>query len=427
MLPWLIFFLGFLITSAIGATLVGLSRGDRWGLDESRHLNLMLNTRILDTGIFENPNYWYLLILCLGISGLGAFLAGMSSRGRARLVMPRRPDRIGFIMHLARISFLLGCAWIAVRVLTGLPNAPTEIWSAWTGSFEKHYEVRYEIMEILGRYEQGLAYSGLLTLLAFPLHRALIQLRQWSSWIEVIVWFGLYAFIAILLVQKLFISYSLLVAGMAVLSAGSLQKYWGRLTLLGTAIFMVIHLSMGTFIENWSLTSTIDHLLGRSADAYPYVFSIGPVHNFSLGQYLVGSILGGPGFLGQPASYNLSVYDLMYPKGGGAMAMAAPVWSYCDVGLGGAALTMLLIALICAVTARISRAVDQSILIWSLYLLCLVQLYHLTQMPVVGILFWGYGISHGLVLLGLIALVNHRLMYLQSAKTPRPVHATDSS
>lgn len=118
----------------------------------------------------------------------------------------------------------------------------------------------------------------------------------------------------------------------------------------------------------------------------------------------MGSVTGRPASLGKTASFNLDIYELMYPQNEGAMALAAPVWSYMDVGRPGVWITMALIAGLCAVATWLSRDVDYSIWSWSMYLLIVFQLYHLTQMPIIGVLSWSYSTMYGIIALLLVAL-----------------------
>lgn len=114
-----------------------------------------------------------------------------------------------------------------------------------------------------------MAYCGLLCLLTFPLHRALITLRDRASWIELAVWYLAYAVMAGFLVQKLLLSFAIFIAGLGIVTAGHVVKYWRRLACVGLALFAIIHFTMSQFLPEWKLSSSIDHIIGRTADAYP--------------------------------------------------------------------------------------------------------------------------------------------------------------
>jgi hypothetical protein len=104
--------------------------------------------------------------------------------------------------------------------------------------------------------------------------------------------------------------------------------------------------------------------------------------------------------LGETAEFNIDLYHLMYPDTDGAVSLAAPVWSYCDVGMIGAIITLAFIAVLCAFAAYISSRIERSTWIWAVYLLALMQLYDLTQIPIVGALFWSYGFVYGALTIG---------------------------
>jgi hypothetical protein len=312
-------------------------------------------------------------------------------------------------MIAGRIVFFGGLLWIVLRVLLAIPGGIATVESAWTGTFENHYRVRYIIMGILTPHELGFAYSGLLCLLGIPLHRALISHRNTRSWIELGFWYSAYGLVAGILVQKLLFSFAMLIAGIGIVAAGHLLRHLKRLLLVGAILFAIVHLAMSQMLPNWSLVSTVDHIFGRTADSYPYAMSLAPRHPFALGQYLVGSVTGRPALLGQTATYNLETYSMMYPDSDGAMAIAAPVWSYCDVGWGGLSLTMAFIVSFCGFTSWLSRNVDRSVGVWSIFLLLVLQAYHLTQMPVLGVLFWSYSVTYGLLAVLLVALVAYTI------------------
>lgn len=406
MLPWAVFSGGFILTTVIGAVITGCSHGDRWGIDENRHLALLLNMNPLSTGLFERPDYWWVLAIAAGVPLVGAMVTALATP--LRLVSVVSPSTThSWDLIAARIVFFGGLLWLAARILTAIPGGYPTIHYAWSTSFEEHYQIRRIVVGLLHHHELGFAYSGLPCLLAIPLHRALISKRTFWSWLELGIWYAAYGMVAAILVQKLLISLGVLVSLFGIVTSGNLFKHYFRLLLAGALIFGIVHFSMSNFQSDWKLSSSIDHLIGRTADSYPYVMTMAPRHQFSIGQYLVGSISGSPAFLGQTATYNIDAYELMYPETSGAVAIAAPVWSYCDVGWGGLILTTLIVAAFCTTATWLSSHVDRSIWAWSIFLLLSLQIYHLTQMPVIGVLFWSYAITYGLVSLFLVALVAH--------------------
>lgn len=407
-LPWAVFAVGFILTTLIGASIIGASHGERWGLNEQRHINLQLNLYPIVPALFDRDDYWWVLAISAGIPTIGAIVVAISTP--RRFVSPSPPTSTSSADLIAgRIVFFGGLLWIILRVSVAIPGGLATVESAWTGSFENHYQVRYTIMGILTPVELGFAYSGLLCLLGIPLHRALISHRNTWSWLELGVWYSAYGLAAGILVQKLLFSFAVLIAGIGVVAAGHLLRHLKRLLLVGLILFSIVHLAMSQLLPEWSLVSTVDHILGRTADSYPYAISLAPNHPFGLGQYLVGSVTGRPEALGQPATYNLDTYDMMYPSSSGAMAIAAPVWSYCDVGWGGLWLTMIFIVCFCGLTSWLSRNIDRSIAVWSIFLLLVLQAYHLTQMPVLGILFWSYAVTYGLFAVFLVALLAYTI------------------
>lgn len=400
-LPWLVFAVGFSLTTGIGATIIGLSDGQQWGFDVLRHEVLGLNVDALTYSVFANNDYWYILAMAILGPLVGAFFAWLLSPRRTFRIIEPRP--LGRILPVARLVYGLILVWLLARIALLVPDARHAILGAWQGGeLEEHYRVRYLIMSVLHPKEFGLAYTGLLTLLAIPLYNALVARRTKAAWIELSLWLIAYWFMAFVLVQKLLISFSLLLIGLALCIANNVLAQWKRLLLVLVLFLGLIHFVMSALIPSWTMVSTIDHVIGRSADSYPYAILIAPKHEFGLGQYIAGSVLGGLAFLGETISPNTEIYDLMYPETEGAMAVAAPVWSYVDVGLRGTTLTMLLVLGLCGFVTWLARYTTRSPWGWTLYLLFSVQIYHLTQIPVLGTLFWGYGAIYGLAVLALV-------------------------
>lgn len=402
-LPWMVFAVGFILTTLIGATIIGASRGERWGIDEQRHIKMQLNLDPIFPSLFDRGDYWWVLAISASIPLIGAIVVAITTPRTFDSLKPPASTRSADLMA-GRIVFFGILLWLGMRVLISLPGGLATIGLAWTGSFENHYQVRYVIMGILTPFELGFAYSGLLCLLGIPLHRALISHRGFRSWIELGIWYFAYGLLAGILVQKLLFSFAVLIAGIGTVAAGHLLRHLKRLLLVCALLFVIVHIAMSQLLPDWSLISSIDHIIGRTADSYPYAMSLAPRHSFDFGQYLVGSITGRPALLGQPATYNLETYTMMYPANDGAMAIAAPVWSYCDVGWGGLWLTMIIIVCFCGLTSWLSRNLDRSVGIWSIFLLFVLQAYHLTQMPVLGILFWSYALTYGLLTMLMVTL-----------------------
>jgi hypothetical protein len=308
------------------------------------------------------------------------------------------------ILVLSRALFLGGIAWILGRILVGLGEPIGTILGAWGDSLETHYEVRLRVMNLLSEQEMGLVYSGLLTLFTVPLYYALIVRKNSRAWLEVSIWFLLYSILGLFLVQKLLISFALLVVGLCIVTAGNVLRHWKLLLVVGGVFFSLIYFAMRNKVADWSLTTTFEQVIFRVADGYPYAMSLGQRHSFSATQYWVGSLVGRPGFLGEPADYNIRIFDMMFPTQKGATALSAPVWSYCDVGWSGVAVTMALIAALSGLAGMIGRYVEQSVWAWALYILILFQLYHLTQIPFIGVLMWSYGATYGILMLLFLAM-----------------------
>ena len=419
-IPWLVFFFGFTLTTSIGAVIIGQSEGARWGLDVMRHDIMGLNVESLTDAVFKNPDYWLILLICSLAPLAGAMLAFIFSPRSA--VPPGAPRPLGSKLLLARVVFGLGIIWLLARVAIAVPSALQTIIGAWSsGVFAEHYRVRYLVMSVLSPQEFGLAYSGLLALLTLPLYEALVVRRSARATLECAVWLAAYWLLAVALVQKLLISYSLLLIGLSLCLAGDILAQFKRQLTVLAAFLLLIHSVMAALLPDWSYVSTIDHIIGRSADSYPYAIMISPKHDFGLGQYIVGSVLGGPAFLGEAISPNIEIYDLMYPNSDGAMAVPAPVWSYVDVGLLGAVLTMLLVMALCWFVSRLASHVTRSPWSWAIYIVLCVQIYHLTQMPIIGILFWSYGAIYCIVILALIwMLAPDRRRRNSLSRTARP-------
>jgi hypothetical protein len=403
--PWLFFFVSFLLTTGIGAIIIGASGGVRWGINENRLQAVGMDVGQINPDIYDGNTYWMLLAICLGVPlvGVAAILCG-GRLVRSRAMKLRTSIHDARILVLSRALFLGGIAWILGRILVGLGEPIGTILGAWGDSLETHYEVRLRVMNLLSEQEMGLVYSGLLTLFTVPLYYALIVRKNSRAWLEVSIWFLLYSILGLFLVQKLLISFALLVVGLCIVTAGNVLRHWKLLLVVGGVFFSLIYFAMRNKVADWSLTTTFEQVIFRVADGYPYAMSLGQRHSFSATQYWVGSLVGRPGFLGEPADYNIRIFDMMFPTQKGATALSAPVWSYCDVGWSGVAVTMALIAALSGLAGMIGRYVEQSVWAWALYILILFQLYHLTQIPFIGVLMWSYGATYGILMLLFLAM-----------------------
>lgn len=420
MLPWIVFGLGFTLTTAIGALIIGLSNADRWGFDVMRHEIMGLKTGNLTDAVFRGADYWSILAICSLIPFIGVLYVYLSPVSPVAN-LEQKPS-LGPQIRLARIVYFLCITWLLARVATQIPSFFQSILGAWvSGEISEHYRVRYLVASKLSAQEFGLAYSGLLTLLALPLYKALYIKRGLRAWFEFSLWLAAYWLLALVLVQKLLISYSLFLIGVGLLLATGVFVKLKRFTLLAGVFLGVIHSAMSAFIDNWTPLSTLDHVIGRSADAYPYAIMIAGKHEFGIGQYLAGSVLGGPAFLGESISPNIEVYDLMYPGGDGAMAIAAPVWSYIDVGMLGAILTMLIVCGICWCVSKIAIKFLRNPFGWVIYVFLCLQIYHLTQVPIVGVLFWSYGAIYGLLSLAFVFVLAGNRNKSHSARRFGPI------
>jgi hypothetical protein len=401
-LPWLVFGGGFLLTTGIGATIIGLSQGDRWGLDATRHHKLLIDTTVLLPSVYASHDYWLVLALCLLVPTAGVAWT-LVNTPRPLAAQPQRDDRR--VMAVSRLVFLVITCWLLGRIAFEVSEPFTTIKGAWSGDLAEHYRVRGMVTGTLKSYELGFAYMGLLALLALPLRRALVTGRNRRAWIELLLWCLVYGLLALVLVQKLLISFALLLCAFSLCTMRNVVVQWRRLILIGVAFFCVVHLAMSTLLPGWSAAATIDHLIGRSADSYPYAIAVGPHHPFSVARYLLGSVLVDLPFFASSAGYNHELYSVMYPATTGAVALAAPVWSYSDVGIPGTVLSLLVVGTLCAFASRLSRFIDNSLWAWAVFLLLLLELYILTQVPLAGILFWSYGMAYGFVALGLVRVL----------------------
>lgn len=410
-LPWLVFGLGFLFSTGIGAAITGLSGGNRWGFDVERQGKLGLNVLAVPQDVYASEDYWILLLLC-SVAPLVAATVAFSLGITVKQSNSRRSAAHGLLWP-ARLAFSICALWLIFRVTNSLPSPIETIKNAWTGDLVEHYRVRAMVMDSLSGVELGFGYIGMLSLLNIPIYYALFSTPSTKCWLEVLCWFLLYCLVAVILVQKLLVSFAILLIVLSLLASGYGRQYWKRIVFLGILFVAVIHWAMTLLLPEWSIEATADHILWRSADAYPFAMSIEQKHPFSLGQFLVGSVLGRPAFLGDAVAPNIDVYNRMYPESVGAVALAAPVWSYCDVGIKGSLLSLGIIALFCWLCSSIAANSAKTPLRWGLFMSSLMAIYCLTQIPVVGVLFWSYGIVYGATMLMAVDSIAQGMRFLR--------------
>lgn len=384
-LPWLVFGLGLTVTTGVTATIVGLTDGSEWGFREGRADQLRLNTDSIDFP-WRSLAYWVVWSSPAALSlGVAFFL----------LVTGSRPERLSPPMSavdrravaFAAAGFAAGWAWILSR-LGGLSLSGWQsVGDSWSSALEDHYAYRAVAMQSLSLPEAALLVTGLPALFCMPASAVLRSRVKPVGVLGLAAMFAMYSALALLAHQKLLIvMFLVLSAVVAVVFRGAR----GVLVVLalGAAGFALVNASMSYAMPKWEPVMTVDHLFGRTGDAYPFAVALG---SDATGRP-VGVLYWTIGVAGGDSQLHLNsvVGEIMYPGSGTMVALAAPVWAFASDGFGGWAIACTLVVAVMVAASIVLANARRSVLAASIGCSLVVSCYWLTQVPVAGILAWSY-------------------------------------
>ena len=389
-LPWIVFGLGLVGTTGISATLVAVSDGAEWGFRPGRADELFLNVDALDFP-WRRLAYWMVWGIPFVVSlAIAAILLAAGSRKEApSLALSREERRTVFV---AVSAFLLVWAWLTIR-LGGLDPATWQsVVESWSSPLEDHYAFRYAAREHLLLPESAMLISGLPALYSLAAAAVLRSSVRVPGLLGLFGLFALYSVVALMTHQKLLIAMFLALNAVIAIALKGVRGILVALV-LGVVAFVLILVTMSIAMPEWDPAMTVDHLIGRTGDAYPFAIE----HGLRASERSIDVLYWTVGVAGGDVSVQLNrvIGDAMYPGSGTTVALAAPVWAFASDGFPGWLMSCVMVAIIQSVASFALVGARQSIVAAAIGCSLAVSTYWLTQLPIAGVLVWSHSVVVG--------------------------------
>jgi hypothetical protein len=392
-LPWLVFAGALLTTTGISALTVGLSDGQRWGIAEGRAESLELDVSGIDARLTGSTTYWMVWLVPFSLTlGIGCLLfAANRASCSARGVPPSARCGAARTFLVASALFMVAWAWAASRYGLLSASGIASIVESWSADLHGHYASRVSSFESVDFLSQCMVYQALPALWIYGLLACVhpshcTSARGWAS-ARFVIMTALYVLLALAAHQKaLLANLGVLAAFVCVARFG--PKSLGWIMALLVAVSLIVHLMMSSMVPGWTAISTIDHITGRTGDAYPFAVWRG-LHQAADGRSVLHWTLGFwvPGV---ELHMNRTIGDIMFPGVEAFVALAAPTWAFASDGYTGWAIALLLLLVVLGCCGQLWRWrmpwEDREVLgVEGMFIA-----YFLTQVPFIGLIWWSY-------------------------------------
>jgi hypothetical protein len=396
--PLLVFCIAYLITVAIGATLIAMPH--------NYLTQKILKTYGITRELFDKnlgPGYHFLLYIPF-IIPITIVLLLHRYVDKLKMRIPgffnSQINLLAYCCVLAVISIYL---WSVIAIEFKVSNVMTLFQHS---LYKQSILMRAAVEKSAGAIFYPLLYMSLPTLS----HIALFQWQRFRSRIWLIV-FLISAINIILLVlctlQKgPLVVYALSIAlGIYVLNPKRIYAL-----IVGACVGMVIITGYQYFLlsHSWHLLNSLNLVIFRTAASFPFYYLIYPdVIPFSGPDFALDLL----GLTEHPAKDNLIIFHYMYPYVSwvqGAAAAPSHMVAYSQGGYTLAILTLLLIGILVLGIGCFARELTQPIP-FAFFTQNLISLYWLTQVPVRSALLTGYGMLWTLIALILLWMVSKLL------------------
>jgi hypothetical protein len=394
-LPLSVYLGSYVLTTTIGASLIGLTSGKNiWAV-----LNPTMDISLLrDTGSFT---YW--LLLYSPLIFVPVFVAILGTKPRTWKIFSKLREvslmEVNIYAYAATLGIISTYCFLQLYRSGYLQNITWSFHVA--GDYEALILRRSEMMTTLGSAYYGLVYVSLPTLSHIALYQAVKKSTlAWRLMFLCCAVVNVYMCLSIVLKGPLLIYFFQIALGLVVLRV---VRGW---VLAISAVGGVLLLSaiQSLYLSDWTTLATVSLIIFRMADSFPFYVNLFPRYlSFTGWNYGLG-LFG----LGIPIDDNLRVFDYMYPSVDwvqGASAAPAHVRAYALSGMLSAIAALFLIALFIVCIAAMKRNLG-SALQFGLYLQLLISLYYLTQGAIRSILVESYGVIFCFFVLGMLLLAS---------------------
>ena len=386
--PLIFYFAVYILTTGIGATLIGLTDGSAL-IRVDMEAGWGLNVALLPGSV--TPQYWIILFAPL-IAPAALFVLFPASERR----LSRSPQSPSPSDHVSAAAFATVLCVFAGYCLGKLflqgYGMSIAMWFQSEGDFVAMMVHRMALATSLGSVFFGIAYITLPTLAQSAAYE-FVRLRNsgWTFLLALSV--GAMMFIDLSLMQKSHAMVHLLMIAVGLAELRFLR--WKSVLLVFASLFVALTFLMSLMLDGWDSAQTLRLIIYRMSHAYPYYLTIFPdLENFTgidMGLHLIG--------MGAPSDETWRVFTYMYPgyyEIEGACPAPAHVDAYAQGGLAYALIISLAIGALIRWSAHLRMTVRGPIG-FALYMQSLMALYYVSQTSFRETVISCYGIFYAFV------------------------------
>ncbi len=385
-LPVAVYLGAYLVTTVIGATIVGVQHGGQmWALYGGG----------LDTSVIRDYDsffYWGMLYSPLVLVPLTCLLTDK---------LKPRGVRIRGLRNLLRMDIPLAGYWLILGVFIAYCVAMLDRARLLAADALVHTEGDYLAMlqlrqmatEGLGRMFFGLLYMGIPALAQVSCYQA-VRKRAWSWRVSFLATIVTVCVLNLFTAQKapIFVFVLSIGIGWARLTRRSL---WGLAA--GGALSFVLLNSIQTFLlRSWGALQSLYLIIFRMADSFPYYLNLYPGILPYTGIDVALDLIGLASRPTRPAD----VISYMYPMKVTLYLRAAPAPAHVDAYAQAGVAYSLLILVVCGLmlkTVAVLGRSESGPVRHALFVQGLVSAYYLSQVSIRDVLITSYGIAWSLV------------------------------
>lgn len=375
-----VYALSYLVTTVIGAIILGFSSDSLWNL---------LNFGV-DTSALKEPGvaYWFLLFAPFVV--VPAVILLFRPQRTYRLKLTSRPaTNISLVVFaFVSVSFASYC-FVRLHQLGALSNI---LGSLKPQEYQDFITSRSELLSAARTPFYGVIYMSLPALSSIALFQ-MIQTRQLRWRVAFLSTAAMTSVLSLSTMLKgpLFLFAGVTLLGFYLLGRLSLSK----IIMSSVAAFAIFTVWQGLFFSAWTALGSLYMFFFRMAHAYPFYAGLFPRTIPYIGSNYGLALLG----FGGGNNDNLLVFDQMYPDitfVQGSVAAPAHLRAYAQAGWPNLIWSLILIGVIFAAFASVRRW-RESPFRFAVFVQGLLISYYLTQVGVRSVLVESFSIVFGLI------------------------------
>lgn len=404
-LPLFVFSGSYVITSAIGATIIGIL-----GIEYLEEIKFGLATESLHE--IGSVKYWFLVYLPLIIPPMMVSFLGSSPKAKVA-ARPLLAQDLCFpstfvVVLAASVLFCIYCL-----KASGF-SVSLSSWGNLASEFSDLMALRSEIRESAGFLFFRIVYVALPALSFAALYQA--WKHRTATWM---VLFGISAlataWLGLATIQKslLLVYLGSLAIGLVVLKVAKV-KHLVAVALIGCTLLTIMQ---QFFVGEWTFAQSVSHIVIRVGITFPYYASLYPDYlpyeGIDFGLWVAG--------IGDQPTDNVDVFRCMYPDVNhvvGHVGAPAHLRMFAQCGMAGSIGSLVLIGCGISLIARMSHRIAGPIS-FAIYVQALVTVYFVTQTGLVDMIFSSTGMPWCFLTLGPIWLATDLIRSRKPSLVPR--------